>query len=162
MRTDELTTTLEILFSELMHGVSGQGGFMLNVGDHGMLRSLERVSAAEASALTRTGSSIAAHVDHVRYGLSLMNRWSQGENPFLDANWRASWQKTTVNDAEWEGLRAQLRHESARWLVTLRTPRAVAPLELHGMVGSIAHLAYHLGAIRQINSNARGPAEGER
>ena len=70
--------------------------------------------------------------------------------------------KTTVTEAEWEGLRAQLRHEAARWLVTLRTPREVAPLELHGMVGSIAHLAYHLGAIRQINSNARGPAEGER
>lgn len=162
MRTDELTKTLEILFSELMHGVSGQGGFMLNVGDHGMLRSLERLSAAEASAPTRTGSSIAAHVDHVRYGLSLMNRWSQGENPFADADWRASWKKTRVTDAEWEALRVQLRHEAARWLVVLRTPREVAGIELSGMVGSIGHLAYHLGAIRQINANARGPAEGER
>ncbi|HET9705352.1 MAG TPA: hypothetical protein VFP85_15020 [Vicinamibacterales bacterium] len=162
MRTDELTTTLETLFSELMHGVSRAGGFMLNVGDHGLLRSLERVSAAEASALTRTGSSIAAHVDHLRYGLSLMNRWSQGENPFGSADWRASWRKTTVTDAEWEGLRAQLRHEAASWLVILRTPREVEGIELTGMLASIAHLAYHIGAIRQINSNARGPAEGER
>ena len=162
MRTDELTTTLETLFSELMHGVSRAGGFMLNVGDHGLLRSLERVSAAEASVLTRTGSSIAAHVDHVRYGLSLMNRWSQGENPFGSADWRASWRKTTVTDAEWEGLRAQLRHEAARWLVVLRTPREVEGIELTGMLASIAHLAYHIGAIRQISSSARGPAEGER
>lgn len=162
MRTDELTTTLETLFSELMHGVSRAGGFMLNVGDHGLLRSLERVSAAEASVLTRTGSSIAAHVDHLRYGLSLMNRWSQGENPFSSADWQASWRKTTVTDAEWEGLRAQLRHEAASWLVVLRTPREVEGIELTGMLASIAHLAYHIGAIRQINSNARGPAEGER
>jgi hypothetical protein len=28
------------------------------------------------------------------------------------------------------------------------------------MVGSIAHLAYHLGAIRQITKDARGPQEG--
>jgi len=28
------------------------------------------------------------------------------------------------------------------------------------MVGSIAHLAYHLGAIRQIQKSARGPREG--
>jgi hypothetical protein len=28
------------------------------------------------------------------------------------------------------------------------------------MIGSIAHLAYHLGAIRQIDSSLRGPAEG--
>ena len=162
MRTDDLTRTLENLFGELMHGVSGKGGFMLNVGDRGLLRSLERLSAAEASALTPTGSSIAAHVAHVGYGLSLMNRWSLGEEPFSDANWAASWTKTSVTDAEWEALRIQLRDEGARWLVVLRTPRAVEGIELSGMVGSIAHLAYHMGAIRQINSGARGPAEGAR
>ncbi len=162
MRTDDLTRTLENLFGELMHGVSGKGGFMLNVGDRGLLRSLERLSAAEASALTPTGSSIAAHVAHVGYGLSLMNRWSLGEEPFSDANWAASWTKTSVTDAEWEALRIQLRDEGARWLVVLRTPRAVEGIELSGMVGSIAHLAYHMGAIRQINTKARGPAEGAR
>ena len=30
MRTDQLTGILENLFGELMHGVSGKGGFMLN------------------------------------------------------------------------------------------------------------------------------------
>jgi hypothetical protein len=162
MHTGELTRTLENLFGELMHGVSGKGGFMLNLGDRGMLRTLERLSAAEASALTRTGSSIAAHVAHVTYGLSLMNRWSQGANPFADADWAASWKKTSVTDAEWEALRIQLRDEAARWLVVLRTPREVQGIELSGMIGSIAHLAYHLGAIRQINPKVRGPAEGER
>jgi hypothetical protein len=162
MRTDELTRTLENLFGELMHGVSGKGGFMLNVGDRGLLRSLERVSAADASALTRTGSSIAAHVAHLAYGLSLLSRWSRGENPFADADWAASWKKTVVTEAEWEALRIQLRDEAAKWLVVLRTPREVEVIELSGMIGSIAHLGYHMGAIRQINANARGPAEGER
>jgi hypothetical protein len=114
MRTDELTRTFDNLFGELMHGVSGKGGFMLNVGDRGLLRSLERLSASEASAATRTGSSIAAHVAHVAYGLSLMNRWSQGENPFTDADWAASWTKTAVTEAEWEALRIQLRDEAAQ------------------------------------------------
>jgi hypothetical protein len=162
MRTDGLTGILDNLFGELMHGVSGAGGFMLNTGDRGLLRSLERISAAEASALTSTGSSIAAHVGHVSYGLSLMNRWSKGENPFADANWSAAWRKTSVTDSEWEALRIQLRDEGARWLAVLRTPREVQDLELSGMIGSIAHLAYHLGAIRQINSKIRGPAEGDR
>lgn len=162
MRTDELTRTLDNLFGELMHGVSGKGGFMLNVGDRGLLRSLERLSASEASAATRTGSSIAAHVAHLAYGLSLMNRWSRGENPFADADWAASWKKVVTTESEWEALRIQLRDEAANWLTVLRTPREVAGIELSGMVGSIAHLAYHMGAIRQINANARGPAEGER
>ena len=38
--------------------------------------------------------------------------------------------------------------------------REVARPELNGMIGSIAHLAYHLGAIRQIAAAARGPREG--
>jgi hypothetical protein len=28
------------------------------------------------------------------------------------------------------------------------------------MIASIAHVAYHLGAIRQISKDARGPREG--
>jgi hypothetical protein len=42
----------------------------------------------------------------------------------------------------------------------LATPKEVADIELAGMVGSVAHLAYHLGAIRQIAAAARGPREG--
>jgi hypothetical protein len=42
----------------------------------------------------------------------------------------------------------------------LQTPREVAGIELTGMVAGIAHLAYHLGAMRQIAKNARGPKEG--
>jgi hypothetical protein len=33
-------------------------------------------------------------------------------------------------------------------------------VELTGLMSSVAHLAYHFGAIRQINKDARGPKEG--
>ena len=151
MRTDELTTTLETLFSELMHGVSRAGGFMLNVGDHGLLRSLERVSAAEASVLTRTGSSIAAHVDHLRYGLSLMNRWAAGEdNPFGDADWEASWRRKTVTEEQWRELRDKLRRQAAQWQKAVAARTQWDDMAAAGTIASVAHTAYHLGAIRQI------------
>jgi hypothetical protein len=159
MRTDEIAATMGTLFSELVEGATASGAFMLNAGDHGLLRSLDKISAAQASAPTSTGSSIAAHVDHVRYGLSLLNRWSGGENPFKDADWSASWKRTRVTDADWQALRASLRAETSRWLTALQTPRDVSEVELNGIVGSIAHLAYHLGAIRQIDAALRGPAE---
>jgi hypothetical protein len=159
MHTADLAGTLGTLFSELVNGATADGAYILNTGDEGLLRSLDKVSAKAASALTPTGSSIAAHVDHLRYGLSLMNRWSAGENPFTDADWSPSWKKTTVSDAEWQTRRAELRAETTRWLDALRTPREVQPMELNGIVGSIAHLAYHLGAIRQINQSARGPVD---
>jgi hypothetical protein len=160
MHTDDLAKTLATLFSELVNGAPASGGYMLNPGDEGLLRSIEKLPAPAASAATPTGSSIAAHVDHLRYGLSLMNRWNAGENPFKDADWSASWKKTAVSEDEWQILRAQLRMEAAGWLNALRMPRAVQEIELNGMIGSIAHLAYHLGAIRQIDQAARGPAEG--
>jgi hypothetical protein len=103
--------------------------------------------------------SIAAHVDHLRYGLSLMNRWSLGENPFEDADWSASWRTPIVSDSEWRQRRADLRTEASSWQEALRRPREVGEMELNGMLGSIAHLAYHLGAIRQINRTARGPVD---
>lgn len=159
MDTRDIAATLTTLFGELVNGAPVTGAYILNVGDRGMLRSLDSVSAREASALTSTGSSIAAHVDHVRYGLSLMNRWSAGENPFADADWSASWKKPTVTDAEWKQLRADLSDEAARWMNVLRTPREAKEIELNGMIGSIVHLAYHLGALRQINSALRGPIE---
>jgi hypothetical protein len=162
MNTGELSSTLTTLFSELVNGAPKDGAYMLNAGDEGLLRSLDKLSAHAASAPTPTGSTIAAHVDHLRYGLSLMNRWSAGENPFDSADWSTSWKKTMVSDEEWKTRRAELRAETDRWLEALRTPRDVQPIELNGVVGSIAHLAYHLGAIRQINQAARGPADAGR
>lgn len=147
------------LFGELVNGAPTDGAYVLNGGDEGLLRSLDKVSAQQASALTATGSSIAAHTDHLCYGLSLMNRWAAGENPFQTANWATSWQKTTVSDEEWRTRRAELRAEAARWLEALGRPRDVQTIELNGIVGSIAHLAYHIGAIRQIDKATRGPAD---
>ena len=162
MNTADIARTLETLLTELVDGAPKDAGYMLNGGDEGLIRSLEKLSAAEASTPTRTGSSIAAHTDHLRYGLSLMNRWSQGENPFGSADWNMSWSKTTVSEPEWRQRIGELRAETARWLNVVRTARDVNEIELNGMVGSIAHLAYHLGAIRQISQAARGPVEETR
>jgi hypothetical protein len=159
MNTRDLTGSFTTLFSELVDGAPADGAYMLNRGDAGLLRSLDRLTAREASAAAAGGASIAAHADHLRYGLSLMNRWSGGENPFDSADWSASWRTTSVTDAEWQALRGALADEAHRWLEALRAPRDVREAELNGMIGSIAHLAYHLGAIRQISSAARGPRE---
>ena len=161
MRTNDINPTLERLFAELVNGASPSGAFILNSGDAGMLGSLERISAADASRSANGGATLAAHVQHVRYGLSLMNRWTkEGGNPFADAKWDEAWKLSTVDAAEWEEIRHGLRQETADWLQALKTPREIGDIELSGMIGSIAHLAYHLGAIRQINKESRGPKEG--
>jgi hypothetical protein len=162
MHTTEMTDSLTTLFAELVDGAkAGGGAYMLNSGDRGLLRSLESLSAAEASRSLDGGATIAAHAQHLRYGLSLMNRWaSDGGDPFADAKWDEAWKTRSVDDAGWREIRAGLRDETDRWRRALGASRPVTREELNGMIGSIAHLAYHLGAIRQISASARGPREG--
>jgi hypothetical protein len=162
MRTTETSPVLTRLFSELIEGASGPtGAFILNSGDVGLLRSLDRVSAADASRSVNDGATIAAHAQHLRYGLSLMNIWaSDGGDPFANAKWDEAWRTAEVDTTDWDEIRNGLRDEAHRWLQVLNSPRDATDVELSGMIASIAHLAYHLGAIRQINKLVRGPKEG--
>ena len=162
MRTNEISPSLSTLFSELVAGANSPGGaFILNSGDIGLLRSLDKLTAADASSSVHRGATIAAHAQHLRYGLSLMNRWaSEGGDPFADATWDEAWRTSSVNEDQWSEIRSGLKSEAHCWLDALVTARDVSAGELSGMIASIAHLAYHLGAIRQIASSARGPKEG--
>jgi hypothetical protein len=162
MHTADTSPALGRLFSELADGTSGAtGAFVLNSGDAGLLRSLDKLSAGDASRSVNDGATIAAHAQHVRYGLSLMNRWAaEGGDPFADATWDAAWKTSDVDAPAWEEIRNGLRDEAHRWLKVLSSPRQVSEVELTGMIASVAHLAYHLGAIRQITRQGRGPKEG--
>lgn len=162
MRTNEIASALTKILAELLDGTNDRGGpVVLNSGDIGLLRSLDKLSAADASRPVNQGATIAAHALHLAYGMSLMNRWaSEGGDPFADATWDEAWKTTVVDDSRWKAIRSELANEANRWLRVLAAPRDVTGAELNGMIGSVAHLAYHLGAIRQIAPATRGPKEG--
>jgi hypothetical protein len=163
--TDRFAQTLSVIFRELVQGSpdSGARTYVLNQGDQGLLASLDRLSAKAASASHDGGASIAAHVDHLRYGLSLLNRWGDGISPPWPAmDWTESWRRNVVSDDGWRTLREELRRETAKWALVLSKPRDVSEAEAGWITGSVVHLAYHLGAIRQIDRALRGPtAEDE-
>jgi hypothetical protein len=165
MGSKHFHTVLPTLFGELVDGSPDPEArtYMLNRGDAGLMASLDRLSAAAASAVRGDGPSIAAHVDHLRYGLSLLNAWAKGTPvSWQDMDWTVSWRKRVVSEAEWSTLRDELRREAAAWAHVLGTPREVSDVEAGWIAGSVAHLAYHFGAIRQIDRATRGPtAEDE-
>lgn len=162
MLPTDTSTALTHLFSELVDGApEGGGSFILNSGDAGLLRSLDALSAADASQSANDGATIAAHAQHVRYGLELMNGWARGGgDPFANAKWDEAWTTSEVDATQWEEIRNGLRAEAGRWLEALGASRTMTTRALCEMMGSIAHLAYHLGAVRQIAKHARGPKEG--
>jgi hypothetical protein len=155
---DVFLPSLAQLWSELVEGPAGEA-FVLNPGDPGLLRALDRIDASAASRpASAGGASIAAHVDHLCYGIELLNRWSDGEpNPWANADWTVSWKKTVVDDGEWQARRRRLADAAHRCAKAIVTPRQLAPVELKGVIGVVVHLAYHLGAIRQIDAAAQGP-----
>jgi vacuolar-type H+-ATPase subunit E/Vma4 len=78
MYAADTSRALAALLREIVEGIEpGGGGYVLNSGDVGLLRSLAKITADEASRSTNGGATIAAHAQHVRYGLSLMNRWAR-------------------------------------------------------------------------------------
>ena len=152
-----LPEVLSSLFRELVEGPPGDMAFIVNPGDRGLLASLASLSAAQASA-RGNGRSSASHVQHLTYGLHLLNRWAGGDpNAFADATFAESWSHQWVNDAEWTGLREAFECETREWRTRLETPPAWDATILSGFVSSVAHTAYHMGAIRQLVPAAAGP-----
>jgi hypothetical protein len=145
------------LLIEIFDGPPGTEAYILNPGDSGLHRQLEKISAATASQHAIPGKpSIAAHVDHVHFGMSLLTRWISGEeNPWADADWNGAWKRNTVTDQQWQALRDNLRKEASTWqrAVLLRTEWD--DITAAGALSTIAHTAYHLGAIRQILGAAK-------
>ncbi|HVP18216.1 MAG TPA: DinB family protein [Spirochaetia bacterium] len=114
--------------------------------DGGLFGTLERLDAHAASC-TLGRTSIAAHVNHVTFGLNASARWIEGDRTTHSLS--ESWNVSAVDEREWRHAREQLRaaYRDIRRVIELfamENEEAMA-----GAVGALAHVAYHLGAIRQ-------------
>lgn len=143
---------LSKILTEVFDGPPGEEAYLLNPGDPGLLRQLDTIDALAASKRPMAGkTTIAAHVDHIHFGLSLLNRWAAGEaNPWASADWNASWQRAIVADDQWRDLRDNLRHEAEKWREVVATRTDWDDISAAGALSTAAHTAYHLGAIRQL------------
>jgi len=159
IKRDDIATAIQNVFDELVFGASSDETWVLNRTDLGLLVSLDRLSAESASVVHNGRSSIAAHIDHLRYGLGLLNAWARGGEPFATADWSASWRRLRVSEEEWADLRQALAHEARDWTQALTARRTWDQFALTSAIASTAHIAYHLAAIRQMDPTLAGPAE---
>jgi hypothetical protein len=153
-------SALSNMLTEIFDGPPGQEAYLLNTGDPGLLRQLDTIDASTASKRPTPGqSTIAAHIDHVCFGFSMLNRWAAGEtNPWADADWNASWQRTTVSEDQWRALRDGLRDEAGKWRKVVVSRTSWDDVSAPAALSTAAHTAYHVGAIRQILAGLK-PAE---
>jgi hypothetical protein len=116
---------------------------------HGILRTVEALTAAEASeAAVEGGSTVAAHAGHVRWSLGFALGFFQGNGPIGD--WAESWTVKTVSEQEWAQLRNDLRiaYEKIKTAIQQHSDWS-DPQFAKGTLAMLPHLGYHLGAIRQ-------------
>jgi hypothetical protein len=156
MNPTSVSTALVALLGEVLDGPASGSAHFLNRGDEGLTGSLARLSAGEASARPGGRSSVAAHVRHVLYGLELLNREARGE-AIRETNYTASWTRQEVTEAEWTDLRGALDRQAHDWMSAVGQRTHWDAEALTNVVAELAHVAYHLGAIRQLAAAAAGP-----
>ena len=140
-------THLLTVLGEAVEGPSGPSTYFIdNRPGAGLLGALAGLSAAEASRAW-AGTTIAAHVHHLAFGMEVSAAALEGDQGHRD--WSESWRVSTVDDAGWARLVEQLRREYARLRGAVESRTASSEQAFGEAVGVIAHIAYHLGAIRQ-------------
>lgn len=147
---DTLTETVAGLYRELLQGPPSDGPTWITSGgpETALYGCVADLSAEQASR-DLNGSTIAAHVEHMRWALQLVNDWFDGQAP--GADWSESWSVSAVDPAAWEKLRADLRTAGDRVLANLESrQRWNEPMAMQGALSSYGHAAYHLGAILQM------------
>jgi hypothetical protein len=122
-------------------------------GNAGLFASLDELSALQASAPTALGSSVASHAAHLAFHLEVSLRWAQGERGPFD--WKASFEPRVVDDAAWAATRARVRAAYAAMAAFARGNTTWSDDDAGGLAAALAHVAYHLGAIRQIAKLSR-------
>lgn len=149
-----MNSWLEVLREACEGGKPGQGtAFLDNTradgsGNHGLLATLDSLTAQQASQPTVLGLSIAAHAAHTAYHLEVGVRWANGDKGPFD--WKSSFEPGTVDQGQWSTLRSRVR---AAYKSTVDLSQNTTHWDedaAGGLAASLAHVAYHLGAIRQV------------
>ncbi|MBX3142367.1 MAG: hypothetical protein KF813_01315 [Trueperaceae bacterium] len=152
--TAELASSINEVFldrlRELLEGEpQGQPTWVTTGGPEGGINGSIAGLSAEQVSREIGGTTIAAHVEHERWALRLANDYFAGVAPTSD--WSASWLVRSVDEPAWDALRQALRSEGETLLRNVETLQDWSKAEgFNGAFACYGHLAYHLGAIRQL------------
>jgi hypothetical protein len=126
--------------------------FTDNDPEAGILGTIGSRTAREASAVIG-GTSIAAHVHHAVFALEASTAWIKGDRSSRD--WKESWKIGAVEESSWRELRDRLVRAYEELRSAIAQYGMASEEAAGGAIGAVAHVAYHLGAIRQKVAVAR-------
>jgi hypothetical protein len=152
LQTEHFLEALVYLLRETFEGSpEGQPSAYLDRGI-GFFSTLDGLSAEQVSQDIGE-TTIVAQTEHAKFYLDRLCEFIGGRNERV--NWEDSWLIETVNDDEWNALRASVKKAYESALKCLAAVDAWDTNKSGMAMGLIAHSAYHLGAIRQLIKSAR-------
>lgn len=145
----DLVNSLNYLFKETFEGSPPQGSIYLDRGI-GVFNTIEELSFENASSYIGT-TTVAAHVEHLRYYLEVLSNFMQGI--VKAADWNQSWAKKEVSEEEWGTLKTNLRQTYESVVTAFENLENWDEDKISEAMAIVVHTAYHLGAIRQMTKS---------
>ena len=144
---DDATAELLAVLRESCEGPPEGGSYFTdNDPAAGLFGTLDGLTS-EAASREIAGSSAAAHAHHAAFGMEAAAAWIRGDRSKRD--WSESWSVRSVDGPAWSRLRETVRARYGDLRRAIESDAAGSRDAVGGAVGAIAHVAYHLGAIRQ-------------
>ena len=154
MLTSEGTAgQLLAILKETIEGPGEHGSFFIDK-NTGLLQTLETLGLNKLglgrvfASVAPDRPSIAAHVKHTSFHLHAISAWPRGDHSRRD--WPSSFVLPGHDAATWAALLEELKFEYQDFQSVIREFATDSDEALGGAIGGIVHVAYHLGAIRQL------------
>jgi len=117
-----------------------------NSGYFGILAELPHSHAARSV----TGTSVADQISHVAFLMNASAKSLRGDSHSpSQEQWQASWATVELDEPTWGRLREKLRDAYGDLRDAIRSADFVNAEVLEIAIGVLAHVVYHLGAIKQ-------------
>lgn len=147
MTLDTVGAQIRAVLQEAFEGPPEGFAYFSNRGDDaGLANLLPQISPAEASQ-DIGGNSIAAHVHHLCFSLNISAAWLRGER--VRPHWPESWSLRTVDDDGWREEQAALQMARKNLCDAIDVYSLRDEMSIGITLGNVAHIACHIGAIRQ-------------
>ncbi len=148
VEADPIVPVVRDLLREGVHGTDDAAPDWF-AGAPALVPALRAIDAERASTPLRPGGpTLAAHAGHVAWFLGTLAAFARGERPPID--WAASWRVRTVDRNGWNALLDDLAGHADELDAHLAAGALAGTDDerLRPVVATVAHVAYHLGAVR--------------
>jgi hypothetical protein len=146
--SDGLYQQMEELLRETFEGGRAGSGTQYLDHDSGISNTIRRLTPEQASQRNGNHPSIAAHLRHMAFHMRVSYEWISGDHSKRD--WKGSFLPQAVTDQEWSALVQELQRTREQFLKVMQGLPPDRFISEGAGMGAVAHLAYHLGAIRQL------------